>query len=50
MVNTEEILYTGYVYMIYNNVDPPAVIRCCKGKNNYSGKYNKEQLKWRSII
>lgn len=32
------------------NVDPSAVIRCCKGKNNCAGKYNNEQLKWRYII
>ena len=32
------------------NVDPSVVTRCCKGKNNYAGKYNNEQLKWRYII
>ena len=29
--------------------DPSAVIRCCKGKNNYAGKYHGEFLKWRYI-
>lgn len=32
------------------NTDPSAVIRCCRGKNNYAGKYNNEPLKWRYII
>lgn len=32
------------------NVDPSAVTRCCKGKNNYAGKYNNEPLKWRYTI
>lgn len=32
------------------NADPSAVTRCCRGKNNYAGKYNNEPLKWRYII
>lgn len=32
------------------NTDPSAVTRCCRGKNNYAGKYNNEPLKWRYII
>ena len=29
--------------------DPSAVVRCCKGKNNFAGKYNNEPLKWKYI-